>query len=114
MRRSLARVAQQSVPEAVHAAAPRPTDTPTPKAASAPGGPTAGQHVVTAFVALDGTLQLVGRRLSGERVVRSQRAEWASFLRSSDVTPELRRSLRDSRSVAGLHDEGEWVRVLWV
>jgi len=48
-------------------------------------------------------------RLRKERVA----AEHTCYLRAADVDAELERGLRDSRHVAGVKKEGEWVRVRW-
>lgn len=45
--------------------------------------------------------------------VRRQAAEHACFFRTTDLTRSLLRDLRGSRSVLGVHNEGEWVRVRW-
>ena len=103
------RPAPRSVHETVVEAAPRPTNT---QAAPAPRGPTAEQYV-NAFVGIDGRVHLLSRDPTGKRVVRSQNAEWASFCAAADLKPEERRQLRASRHVAGLVDEGAWVRVQW-
>ena len=61
-----------------------------------------------------GTLVAVQRDEAGRRVCTQLRAEHACFLHRSHVTDELRRTLKSSRHVVGLCDEGEWVRVRWV
>lgn len=59
-------------------------------------------------------LVLLHRDESGRLLKRIRRAEWGSFFRRADVTAEVMRQLRNSPHVAGIREEGEWLRVNWV
>src|SRR5579859_2132722 len=58
-------------------------------------------------------LILLRRNERGELLARRRRAEWSSFHRWADVSPENLRNFRNSPWVAGLSEEGDWLRVKW-
>lgn len=44
---------------------------------------------------------------------RTAKGEFASYLRTDDVTPALYRALRQSKNVTGAVKEGSWYRITW-
>lgn len=70
----------------------------------------------TAFVNgfVDGTdLVLLYRDEAGELKARRRPAEWSSFYRAGALSPAVLRDLRNAQAVAGLSEEGDFVRVKW-
>ena len=58
-------------------------------------------------------LFLIYRDDRGQRMARRVPAEWSSFVRKADVPPELSRELRTSSFIAGVREDGEFLRILW-
>lgn len=56
-------------------------------------------------------LILLRRDQDGRLVKEERRAEHAAFLRTSQVSEALERQLRESRHIAGVRPEGDWLRV---
>lgn len=67
--------------------------------------------VVNAFV--DGPSLLVMTREGGRVQERRVRPEYSFFVRKTDLEEDFARTLRGSRSVVSLRDEGAWTRICW-
>lgn len=74
-----------------------------------------GPQAVNAFADYNtGEITVYERGASGGLTKRAVRGEFVCYLAKKDCTRELLRSLRTSRNVAGISQEGEaWVRVVW-
>lgn len=59
------------------------------------------------------TIVVLEEMPDGSRRRRRIRAEWSCFIKATDLTREIRRSLSRSRVVLGFQTEGDWVRVRW-
>jgi DNA polymerase I len=70
-------------------------------------------EVVNAF--LDGASILLLTRDEGRITQRRVRPEYSFFVRKSDLDrdPDFAHSLRSSRAVVGIQEEGEWTRIAW-
>ncbi len=72
------------------------------------------EFVVNAFLdEEENRVVLLRRDSAGNLCERSVPTEWASFHRTGQITPELRRMLSTAQSVKSIRDEGEWTRVIW-
>jgi DNA polymerase elongation subunit (family B) len=60
-----------------------------------------------------GAITLFERGRAGRVIRRRFNGEFVSYLARRDATADLVRALRSSRNVAGLVEEGEWLRVSW-
>jgi len=58
-------------------------------------------------------LFLLYRDAQQRRMARRVPAEWSSFIKRTNVPPELLRELKTSSFVAGVREEGEFLRVCW-
>ena len=58
-------------------------------------------------------LVLLYRGDNGQVMARRQPAEWSSFYKRQSVPADVLRDLRTSEYVAGIREEGEFVRVKW-
>jgi DNA polymerase elongation subunit (family B) len=68
--------------------------------------------IVNAYVDLDGQLVLY-RRQDGVRQEMRRAAEYVTYHRVADFTPEIRRSIDRESGVIGYVPEGEWCRLQW-
>jgi DNA polymerase elongation subunit (family B) len=64
---------------------------------------------------LDGDREVVAlyRHESGTRCCKRFKASWDSFHAASDLTPQILSTLRRTRQVRGIREEGKFVRVSW-
>lgn len=62
---------------------------------------------------LSGFITTYQRLETGQVIRRQVRGEFASYLAKRDCTRELLRTLRMSTHVAGVTQEGDWVRIVW-
>lgn len=67
--------------------------------------------VINAFV--DGAELVVRHRVDGQLREHRCRAEYAFFVKKSEMTDDFAHSLRGSRAVVAMRDEGSYVRIVW-
>ncbi len=67
--------------------------------------------VVNAYV--DGPSILIVTREGGRVAERRVRPEYSFFVRKEKLTEDFARSLRGSRSVTSIREEGSWTRICW-
>jgi DNA polymerase elongation subunit (family B) len=64
-----------------------------------------------AYLESDSSIVCLGRNEDGSLRTEKRRAEWVAYYRASEVGPDLLRTLRGTRYVRGLREDGEWLRV---
>jgi hypothetical protein len=74
----------------------------------------ADREILNAFVDGGELVQLFRKPEDGKVYAARRPAEYASFLRRADVTPEVERTLRSSSVVRGIKIEGQHLRVSWL